>query len=74
MTSTYKLSFKQAQTVLLLINRYIKYAFFVILGVCLFDLDLWPWERSQLDLKLDLKQVYAVAYLDEKKDETCILN
>ena len=66
------LSFKQAQTILLLIKIYIKYAFFVIWGVCLFD--LWPWERSQLDLKLDLKQVYAVAYLDEKKVETCILN
>ena len=36
----------------ILIKRYIKYDFFVIWGVCLFDLDLWPWERSQLDFML----------------------
>ena len=68
------LGFKQAQNILILINRYLKYAFFVIRRyvylTLTFDLD----KGHNFILSFGLQRVYAFAYLDEKKDETCILN
>ena len=36
----------------------------------IFDLD----KGHNLNFSFEIKRVYAVAYLDEKRDETCILN
>ena len=52
--------------ILILIKRYIQYAFFVIWRyvylTLTFDLD----KGHNLILSFDIKRVYAVAYLDEK--------
>ena len=60
------LSFKQAQTILILIKKYIKYTFFVIWGYVYLTLTFDYEKGHNLILSFDIKQVYAVAYLDEE--------
>ena len=60
------LGFKQAQNILILIKRYIKYAFVVIWRYAYLTLTFDIDKGHNLILSFDLKRVYAVAYLDEK--------